>query len=128
MATPPIIVNEKGDVSLYETVEDAEVALEPIDIENEEYAIFDSEGLVMVPRVANDQIHVELSDSSPRQVEPEQLQTALRRFLSQLDQELTGVTEDEIWRSRLPELIATLRVVQGRPPRSRLRLWPWRRS
>ena len=128
MAKPPIIVNEKGDVELYETIPDAEVALEPIDVENDEFTIFDSDGLVIVPRVAADRIHVELRDSSPQEFEPDQLQATLRRFLSQLDEELTGASEDEIWRSRLPALIEMIRSVQARPRRSRFRIWPWGRS
>lgn len=126
MAKPPIIVNERGDVSLYETLAEAEVALEPIDIENNEYTIFDSEGLTIVPRIAEDRIHVKLLDPSPKQYEREQLQEVLRRFLAQLEPSLSGVSEDEIWRCQLPELISLLRKVQARPHRSRLRLWPWR--
>lgn len=126
MARAPIIVNERGDVSLYETLAEAEVALEPIDVENNEYTIFDSEGLTMVPRIAEDRIHVKLSDSSPGPHEPEQLQEVLRRFLARLEPNLRGVAEDEIWRYQLPELIALLREVRDRPHRSRLRLWPWR--
>lgn len=128
MAKPPIVVNDNGDVELYETVREAETALEPIDVENEEFTIFDAEGLVIIPRVAADDIHVELQDSSPQEFEPEQLEATLRRFLSQLDQELTGASEDEIWRSRLPALIEMIRSVQARSRRSRFRIWPWSRS
>jgi hypothetical protein len=40
----PIIVNEHGNVSIFESVEYAEQYLEPIDVTNEEYVVYDSEG------------------------------------------------------------------------------------
>ena len=40
----PIIVNEHGDVSIFESVEYAEQYLEPIDVKNEEYVVYDSKG------------------------------------------------------------------------------------
>ena len=126
MAKLPIIVNERGDVSLYETLREAEVALEAIDVENNEYVIFDSEGLTIEPSIAEDRIHVTLHDTSPKQYQREQLQEVLRRFLAQLEPSLRGVSEDEIWRCQLTELISLLREAQARPHRSRLRLWPWR--
>jgi len=42
----PVIVYENGDVSLFASQEDAERALEPIDIKNCEYQIFDASALV----------------------------------------------------------------------------------
>jgi hypothetical protein len=126
MAILPIIVNEKGDVSLYQTVAEAALALEATDVRSGEYRIFDAEGRVIIPKVAGDGIHVELLDS--QDFEPDQLQSTLRRFLSQLDETLTKTPEEEIWRSSLPKLIAILIDVQARPHHSRLRLWPWKRS
>jgi hypothetical protein len=40
----PIIVNEHGNVSIFESVEYAEQYLEPIDVTNEEYVVYDSKG------------------------------------------------------------------------------------
>ncbi len=55
--TPPIVIDENGDVSLYRSVEAAARALEPIDVKNSEYVAYDSEGFVLTleclgPRVA----------------------------------------------------------------------------
>jgi hypothetical protein len=41
---PPVIINENGDVSVYRTADAAAQKLEPIDVENNEYTAFDSEG------------------------------------------------------------------------------------
>jgi hypothetical protein len=40
----PIIVNESGDILIYRTVEQAECALEPIDVKNGAYVVYDSQG------------------------------------------------------------------------------------
>lgn len=40
----PIVVYESGDVSLFDSVESAEQALEPLDVANSEYRIFDGDG------------------------------------------------------------------------------------
>ena len=127
MAEPPIIVNEKGDVELYEGLLEAARDLEPIDVENEEFIVFDSRGLLLIPKVTQDGIRVELEDSSPPDYREDQLVSVLRRSLSRLGEDLTQTPEDEIWRRGLPELISILRAVQARPRRSRLHLWPWKR-
>lgn len=53
---PPIIVDARGDVSIYESAEDAQRDLEAIDVRNGEYAFFDAEGSILrgviVPRFA----------------------------------------------------------------------------
>lgn len=41
---PPIIVDNRGDVLIFDSVGKAERYLEPIDIRNQEYVIYDSEG------------------------------------------------------------------------------------
>jgi len=43
----PIIVNGHGDVSIFESVEYAEQYLEPIDVKNKEYVVYDSEGYLL---------------------------------------------------------------------------------
>lgn len=45
---PPIIVIEQGgDIEIFQTVRDAEMYLEPLDVENNEYVIYDSEGRLL---------------------------------------------------------------------------------
>ena len=45
--TPPIVIDEHGDVSFYASVEAAARALEPIDVKNNEYVAYDSQGYIL---------------------------------------------------------------------------------
>ncbi len=44
---PPIIINEHGDISFFETVQNTEQYLESIDVFNQEYIAYDSEGRLL---------------------------------------------------------------------------------
>jgi hypothetical protein len=48
---PPIVVSESGDISVFDSVESAEGYLEVPDVENAEFELFDSEGVVLHARV-----------------------------------------------------------------------------
>lgn len=52
---PPIILDEHGDVSFYPNAESAALAMEPIDVRNNEYIAYDSAGYILklVPGTAN---------------------------------------------------------------------------
>ncbi|MBF0435864.1 MAG: hypothetical protein HQL77_10900 [Magnetococcales bacterium] len=87
----PIIVSENGSLILFKTVQDAENYLEPIDIINQEYEIFDSDGKILRQRVAKrtikysfwrrtvnvDGIYIDDGDES----NPERLKKLLQKFL-----------------------------------------------
>lgn len=47
----PIIIDANGDIELYETIRDAETSIEAIDVKNNEYIIYDSCGMLLVPEV-----------------------------------------------------------------------------
>ena len=47
MITPPIVLNEHGDLSFFESTEDAVRHVEPIDVQNGEYTTYDSEGRLL---------------------------------------------------------------------------------
>lgn len=40
----PIKVNENGDISYFDTIEEAEAYMEPVDVENGEYVVTDADG------------------------------------------------------------------------------------
>lgn len=66
---PPIVVNESdkiteaGPLYFFQTVGDAEQYLEPIDVVNEEYFAFDSEGRLLRLTVDDDQARVQISEA-----------------------------------------------------------------
>ena len=47
----PIIVSEHGDINVFDSREEAEAYLEPHDVENAEYEIFDNEGIQLLAQV-----------------------------------------------------------------------------
>ena len=53
----PIIINANGDVEFYETLEKAQLDIEPTDVENNEYVIYDGEGLLLNPVVIDDPVY-----------------------------------------------------------------------
>jgi len=112
MSRAPIIVDARGDVSAFDSVEAAEVALEPIDVSNKEYKVFDAEGTLLEPRVTSNGLRVRLVDSSPPERQPDELAVVLRRFLSRMGAEKTGLAEDEVWRAPLPTLLASMQVLE----------------
>lgn len=52
----PIIVYENGDLSLYHSICEAERAMEPVDIENEEYIVYGPEGELFKPFIKKKKI------------------------------------------------------------------------
>lgn len=44
---PPIIVDGEGDVLLFDSVKKAEQYLEPIDVRNNRYVVYDAEGRIL---------------------------------------------------------------------------------
>lgn len=105
---PPIIAVENGDVNAFRTVELAERYLEPEDIENNVYEIYDSEGR-KVSAVASyypRRVQLRLSEGTTKC--GEELREALIYFLKK-----GGVSEDWVERAPLRELVA--RVISDYP-------------
>lgn len=77
---PPIVLDQRGDMSIFRSVEDAARYLEPVDVRNGEYIAYDSAGflLSLVPTGPVVGIPGHLSD----QPHPEQLARALHAFLA----------------------------------------------
>ena len=76
--TPPIVIDENGDVTLYQSVEAAARSLEPIDIKNNEYVAYDSEGFVLNFECQGP--HVLISGRASSQPAPEALLAVLQSF------------------------------------------------
>lgn len=116
----------EGNVSTFDDAETAEHALEPIDIENSEYKVFDCEGLLLRATATPDRLRVHLSDSVPPEREPDELVGVLRRFSSRLGPQRTGLQDEEVWRAPLPTLAERMQTVSRRT--SRRYWWPWGRG
>jgi len=48
---PPIIVDESGDISIFDSARSAERYLEPIDVRNEVYEVYDATGRRLKPEI-----------------------------------------------------------------------------
>jgi hypothetical protein len=84
---PPIIVDNYGDMMVFESLTKAESYLEPIDIRNGEYIVFDSGGHILKQSVIKDfkgRERVALTLEQDYKWEGDKLKTVLIRFLSQV--------------------------------------------
>jgi len=88
---PPIILNENarmdvgGDVNVFFSVEDAESYVEAIDVENDEYFAFDSQGRLLQFEVSGDFVRLRPAENDPSH------QDVLRKLLVSL---LVGMGHD----------------------------------
>jgi hypothetical protein len=95
----PIVAYNYGDVLVFEKVEFLQGYIEPQDVEDDEYIVFDSEGrlLQLVLRTPNEIIVQEMEDN-PTHVA--QLQQIMSGFLSR-----RGVSKEWLQQASLEQLI-----------------------
>jgi hypothetical protein len=95
----PIIASSSGDVLIFETVELAQGYIEPQDVEDNEYIVFDSEGrLLQLVLRTQDEILVEQVETIPNHAA--QLQQTLINFLSQI-----GISKEWLQQASLEQLV-----------------------
>ena len=98
----PIIADNFGDVLVFESVEKAETYMEPVDIRNGEYVIYDAEGYLLKPsivKVSKWRERVVLSRDKDNQHDGLRLKNTLIQFLSQVavaDQPLEQLTLNQL--------------------------------
>jgi len=110
---PPIILNENGDLSFFDSIRAAEEYIEPIDVRNNEYVAFDRTGRRLELRVVTRRgwlEQVEILEREDVASGAGDLREALYRYLPGL-----GSEQDEFERLSLDELIHLVR----KPPRMR---------
>ena len=73
------MIDENGDVSVYETAEVAARKLEPIDVQNNEYTAFDSEGYPL--QLLAGEYRVSIPGRKEATADPDALAGILRSFL-----------------------------------------------
>ena len=105
---PPIIIDESGDVAIFETAETASVYLEPPDIINEEYVAYDSEGRLLKLSLSDSRMPINYERMKiiiePTEAEPSHasdLRKILMRFLSYL-----GISKDWVVSASLKDLVS----------------------
>lgn len=95
-----VIVNEtRGGVMVFETRERAESYLEPIDVKNEEYQIYDSTGLLLETHIGRDSRGIEwVSIQEPRQPEnrESELIDLLCHFLKVADSKIENLRNQSL--------------------------------
>jgi hypothetical protein len=96
---PPIIVDEQGTATVFESIEDAERYLEPIDVKNGEYVAYDSEGRLLRLVPTSPRITIENAELEPHH--PSEVRNLLTRLLA-----YTGVPEEILQKESLKTLVA----------------------
>jgi hypothetical protein len=99
----PIIIYEHGDISFFESVQDVERYLEPIDVKNDEYIAYDSEGrllqLSVEHRTPVDRVVLSYSETQP--MHALELKQILLDFFTRV-----GVNKEWLSNATLEELSA----------------------
>jgi len=102
---PPIIVVEQGgNIEIFQTVREAEMYLEPLDVENNEYVIYDSEGRLLTALVVTEHqclfglpfikipvkfVRIQCHEPEPRH--RESLRQALIKFAECLEMDINAI-------------------------------------
>ncbi len=97
----PIIVDNFGELLIFDTVDRAERALEPIDVLEGEYIVYDSEGRLLRALAPNDYDRISIKEAENTPQRQKQLRNALIAFLSRLP----GEDSEQIVHSSLEELV-----------------------
>lgn len=110
---PPIIVIDGGDVGIFKTKEEAEMFLEPIDVENGEFIAYDSEGrlldlytvteyqpccLLLFIKIPIKHVKIQCKETEPKH--KEDLYNALISFLENIE-----INSEDVRNFDLKELI-----------------------
>lgn len=77
--TPPVIVDENGDIDVFDSVEAAELYLEPIDVEDDRFIAFDSVGRLLRLLPTTPRVTIESTEEFPNHAE--RLRELLIKFL-----------------------------------------------
>ena len=78
----PIIIDNRGDILVFESTESATRYIEPIDVENNEYVAFDSKGYLLQLYVVSGRVHIKAAESSFAHTEI--LREILSKFLASI--------------------------------------------
>jgi hypothetical protein len=95
----PIILNNFGDVLVFDSVEKAVRYIEPIDVSNNEYTGYDGEGRLLQLSVLNDtRIVIGLAENEPNH--KDELYNVLIDFLARI-----GIAQEWLKQASLEDLV-----------------------
>lgn len=92
-ATPPIVIDDHGDISLFPTLADAARELEAIDVVESVYEAFDSNGRRLSLAVSEGLVRIWLDPQSVS--EPDELLRRLRYFIMRVGPDRIGLDNAE---------------------------------
>jgi len=105
IVAPPIVVQNQGEVILFDSIEDAQLWMEAIDVRNNEYEIFDSTGLRLGPNVVSGRIEtVQISIHEPRSRDVDRLRGLLFDFVVRAGQ----TSRERASKMRVDDLLALI--------------------
>jgi len=87
----PIITVENGDVCFFSNVEDAATYLEPIDIKNEEYEIYDSEAMLL--NAIPTEPKITILELDEKIFKKDHLTEAIKEFFIKIGLDVKGLNE-----------------------------------
>jgi len=99
---PPIILDETGAIDVFGSIEAAESYMEPIDVEDNRYVAFDSEGrLLRILTTPN--VTLEAAEEVPNHVEQvREILIRLLRYCGSTDPDLSSLPLKELVQKSLP--------------------------
>lgn len=89
----PVFIGDKNgkgnnvcasDISVYASIEDAQLQLEPVDVLNDEYIGYDAEGKLLRIEVENNRVVISLAEENPSHAQ--ELEDAIRTHLKEIDE------------------------------------------
>lgn len=104
----PIVIDEHGDVSVFETVENAQRALEVTDVSNNEYIAYDSEGRLLLLKVVAGDPRVSILEAESVARHADDLRRILKDFLVR-----TGSYDPSLNETSLQQLLAKFVSTHG---------------
>jgi len=107
---PPVVVQNQGEVSLFDSVEDAQLWMEAIDVRNNEYEIFDSTGLRLDPDVVTGRLEtVQIALHEPRSRDVDRLRGILFDFVVRAGK----TSRERASKMRVADLLALIQKYPG---------------
>jgi len=100
---PPIILDESGDTGVFDSIESAELDMEPIDVEDNRYVAFDSVGRLLRILPTTPRVTLEAAEEFPNHAE--QVRALLIKFLGDCgstDPNLPTLTLEQLVQRSLP--------------------------